>query len=54
MNRSDRNKLVIGNLPLVGCLVSDRCARASHLSRDDLASAGALALVTAADAWKPG
>ncbi|NEN05207.1 sigma-70 family RNA polymerase sigma factor [Diaminobutyricibacter tongyongensis] len=53
MNRTDRNKLVTENLPLVGYLVSDLCARASHLSRDDLASAGALALVTAADAFDP-
>jgi RNA polymerase sigma factor for flagellar operon FliA len=53
VNRTDRNKLVTENLPLVGYLVSDLCARASHLSRDDLASAGAVALVTAADAFDP-
>lgn len=46
-----RNRLVVENLPLVGYLVSDLCARATHLSRDDLAAAGALALVLAADAF---
>lgn len=45
--------MVVENLPLVGYLVSDLCARATHLSRDDLASAGAVALITAADAFKP-
>ena len=51
MNRTERNTLVVENLPLVGYLVSDLCARATHLSRDDLASAGSVALVTAADAY---
>lgn len=49
MNRAERNALVLANLPLVGYLVTDVCARASHLSRDDLASAGALALVGCAE-----
>ena len=53
MNRSERNALVVENLPLVGYLVSELCARATHLSRDDLASAGAVGLITAADAFKP-
>jgi RNA polymerase sigma factor FliA len=53
LNRIARNKLVIENLPLVGYLVSDVCAKATHLSRDDLASAGALALITSADAFNP-
>ena len=53
MNRDQRNKLVVDNLPLVGYLVRDLCARATHLSRDDLAAAGALALVTSADAYDP-
>lgn len=44
---------MVENLPLVGYLVSDLCAKASHLSRDDLASAGAVALITSADAYKP-
>jgi RNA polymerase sigma factor for flagellar operon FliA len=51
MNRSERNTLVVENLPLVGYLVSELCARASHLSRDDLASAGALGLISAADSF---
>ncbi|PPL15250.1 sigma-70 family RNA polymerase sigma factor [Microterricola pindariensis] len=49
MNRAERNELVVANLPLVGYLVADVCARATHLSRDDLAAAGALALVHCAD-----
>lgn len=53
MNRDQRNELVVENLPLVGYLVRDLCARATHLSRDDMASAGALALVTAADSFDP-
>jgi RNA polymerase sigma factor for flagellar operon FliA len=51
VNRNERNALVVDNLPLVGYLVSDLVSRATHLSRDDLASAGSLALVTAADAY---
>ena len=51
MNRAERNQLVIENLPLVGYLVSEVWAKARHLSRDDLASAGALALITSADAF---
>lgn len=53
MNRTERNSLVVANLPLVGYLVSEVCAKASHLSRDDLASAGAIALITSADSFKP-
>lgn len=53
MNRTERNAMVVENLPLVGYLVSDLCAKATHLSRDDMASAGAVALITAADAYKP-
>jgi RNA polymerase sigma factor for flagellar operon FliA len=37
----------------VGYLVSEVCAAASHLSRDDLASAGAIALITSADSFNP-
>ena len=51
MNRSERNRLVVENLPLVGYLVSEVWAKARHLSRDDLASAGSLALITSADAF---
>jgi len=53
VNRSDRNALVVENLPLVGYLVSEVWAKARHLSRDDLASAGAVALITSADAFNP-
>jgi RNA polymerase sigma factor for flagellar operon FliA len=42
---------VVDNLPLVGYLVTELCARATHLSRDDLASAGSLALVNAAGSF---
>jgi RNA polymerase sigma factor for flagellar operon FliA len=53
MDRTTRNALVVENLPLVGYLVSEVWGRATHLSRDDLASAGAVALITAADAFDP-
>ena len=53
MNRTERNAIVVENLPLVGYLVAEVCARATHLSRDDLASVGAVALVQAADAFDP-
>ncbi|KQO65282.1 sigma-70 family RNA polymerase sigma factor [Curtobacterium sp. Leaf261] len=53
MERRARNQMVVENLPLVGYLVAEVCARATHLSRDDLASVGAVALVTAADAFDP-
>lgn len=45
--------LVLENLPLVGYLVSEVWAKATHLSRDDLASAGAVALITSADSFRP-
>ncbi len=51
MDRSARNQLVLENLPLVGYLVADLCAKATHLSRDDMASVGAVALITAADSF---
>ncbi|TFD65287.1 sigma-70 family RNA polymerase sigma factor [Cryobacterium ruanii] len=53
MNRTERNALVVENLPLVGYLVSEVWAKARHLSRDDLASAGAVALITSADTFNP-
>ncbi|WP_167138799.1 sigma-70 family RNA polymerase sigma factor [Diaminobutyricimonas sp. TR449] len=52
MNRVERNQLVVENLPLVGYLVSEVARRATHLSREDLASAGSVALITAADSYK--
>lgn len=51
MNRVERNALVIENLPLVGYLVSELCAKATHLSRDDLASVGAIALISSAESF---
>lgn len=53
MKQSARNALVVENLPLVGYLVSEMCAKATHLSREDLTSVGSIALVTAADAFDP-
>ncbi|GAB2518305.1 sigma-70 family RNA polymerase sigma factor [Paramicrobacterium agarici] len=53
MDRAERNRLIEENLPLVGYLVADVWARATHLSREDLASVGSVALVTAADAFNP-
>jgi RNA polymerase sigma factor for flagellar operon FliA len=49
----ERNRLVVEHLPLVGYLVSDLCARATHLSREDMASAGSLGLVLAAESFDP-
>lgn len=49
--RDERNRLIEENLPLVGYLASETHARATHVPREELASAGALALVTAADAF---
>ncbi|GAA3649194.1 sigma-70 family RNA polymerase sigma factor [Microbacterium marinilacus] len=53
MTRVERNRLVVENLPLVGFLAAELSSRATHISREDLAAAGALALVTAADAFDP-
>lgn len=53
LNRVERNQIVVENLPLVGYLVSELCATASHLSRDDLASVGAIALITSAESFNP-
>ncbi|GAA5025539.1 FliA/WhiG family RNA polymerase sigma factor [Terrabacter aeriphilus] len=53
METTERNQLVVDNLPLVGYLVSDLCARSTHLSREDLASVGAIGLVLAADSFDP-
>ncbi|MBD7996168.1 sigma-70 family RNA polymerase sigma factor [Arthrobacter sp. Sa2CUA1] len=51
MNREARNRLVVESLPLVGYLVSETCAKVTHLSREELASAGAAALITSADSF---
>lgn len=51
--RAERNRLIEENLPLVGYLARDVHSRATHVPREELASAGALALVTAAEAFDP-
>lgn len=50
-SRTERNSLIEANLPLVGYLAAETHARATHIPRDELAAVGALALVTAADAF---
>ncbi|MFH5878741.1 sigma-70 family RNA polymerase sigma factor [Arthrobacter sp. NA-172] len=44
---------MLQHLPLVGYLVSELCASAFHLSRDDFASVGSVALITSADSFDP-
>ncbi len=44
-----RNQLVIEHLHIVGAATASVAARLTHVSRDDLASAGAFALVRAAE-----
>lgn len=51
--RAERNVLIESNLPLVGYLAAETHSRATHIPRDELAAVGALALVTAADAFDP-
>lgn len=51
MDSSVRNHLVVDNLPLVGYLAAEMCAKATHLSREDLVSVGTIALITAADSF---
>lgn len=51
--RAERNRLIEENLPLVGYLAREVQARATHVPREELAAAGALALVNAADAFDP-
>lgn len=53
MDRTARNAMIVEHLPLVGYIVAETCARATHLSRDDLAQVGSVALVQAADAFDP-
>lgn len=48
---AERNLLIEENLPLVGYLARELHSRATHVSLEELASVGALALVTAADAF---
>lgn len=51
MPRSARNRLITDNLPLVGYLASQFHNQQSLVTREELASAGALALVMAADSF---
>ena len=51
--RAERDRLVRENLAIVGYLVNEVARKATHLSRDDLASAGALGLVMAAETFDP-
>lgn len=53
LDRTVRNQMVVENLPLVGYLASEICAKATHLSREDLASVGAIALLSAAESFNP-
>jgi RNA polymerase sigma factor for flagellar operon FliA len=53
LNRSTRDALVLDFLPVVGYMVSDVCGRSSYVTREDLASAGSLALVACADSYDP-
>ncbi len=51
--RTERDALVRDNLAIVGYLVNEVARKATHVSRDELASAGALGLVLAADSYDP-
>ena len=53
MDTVERDRMIVEHLPLVGFLVSKTLASATHLSRDDLSQAGAVALVRAVDAYDP-
>lgn len=53
VSRDARNALVRENLAIVGYLVNDVARKAPHVSRDELASAGALGLVLAAERFDP-
>ena len=51
--REQRDRLVRENLAIVGYLVNEVARRATHLSRDELASAGSLGLLMAAETFDP-
>jgi RNA polymerase sigma factor for flagellar operon FliA len=51
LNRTERDQIVLENLPLVGYLVSEVAAKVRHHDRDDLASAGTLALIACAESY---
>ncbi|WP_312170529.1 sigma-70 family RNA polymerase sigma factor [Microbacterium sp.] len=48
-----RNQLVVDHLHIVGVATAHVASRLTHVSRDDLASAGSLALIRAADTFDP-
>jgi RNA polymerase sigma factor FliA len=55
LSQHDREELIRQNLPLVGHVVRETMSRVpAHVSRDDLTSAGMLALVKAAGSFDPG
>lgn len=49
--RQQRDRLVRENLAIVGYLVNEVARKATHVSRDELASAGALGLLMAAESY---
>lgn len=51
MNRTERDRIVLENLPLVGYLVSEVASRMTDLSREDLASVGTIALISCAESY---
>jgi RNA polymerase sigma factor for flagellar operon FliA len=51
VNTLERNRMIESNLPLVGYLVAEVAGSSTHLSRDDLAAAGAAALVEIVDSY---
>src|ERR1700712_5955858 len=51
--RTERDALVRSNLAIVGYLVNEVARKATHIPRDELASAGALGLVMAAESYDP-
>ena len=51
--RTERDALVRANLAIVGYLVNEVARKATHIPRDELASAGALGLVLAAESYDP-
>lgn len=53
MPQRARNQLVVDHLYIVGVATAQLASRLTHVSRDDLASAGSLALIRAADAFDP-
>lgn len=53
MHQHARNRLVVDHLHIVGIATAQLASRLTHVSRDDLASAGSLALIRAADTFDP-